>query len=390
MNVLAVNVGSTSLKYAVFDEEDVVLARGSAARVASAGAVLRHAEGARETEHAIPRAGLEATLGTMVEALAPLLSNVGAVAFKVVHGGDDATGVVLLDEVAIAALERFAPAAPAHNPPYVTAIRHIASILPGVPLVGAFETGFHAGWTPEVRAYALPHGWAERYGLRRYGFHGASHRFVAERMAELEPNARKVISCHLGGSSSLCAIVDGRSVDATMGFSPQSGLHQTERVGDLDVFALVQLEASGVSLAEAATALATEGGLLGLSGLSGDLQELETAEAEGHDGARFALDVYAYAVRKHLGALAAAMGGLDAVAFTGGMGEHSAGLRRRCCAGLSFLGIELDPARNTGASGDARVSSDDAEVAVWVIETDEERVIVRQARELLRQGTTGA
>ncbi len=383
MNVLAVNVGSTSLKYALFGEPDEALARGSVGGVAKPGAVLRHTERGSTSEHPVSRPGLESALEAMVHALGPTMADVAAAVFKVVHGGDDATGVVLLDEAAIATLERFAAAAPAHNPPYALAIRHVRALLPDVPLIGAFETGFHADWSDEARAYAVPAGWAERYGLRRYGFHGASHRYIAERMAALAPHARRLISCHLGGSSSLCAIVDGGSIDATMGFLPQSGLPQAERVGDLDAFALVHLSREGVTLEEAAEALATESGLLGLSGLSGDLQELESAEAGGHEGAAHALRVYAYAIRKHLGGLAAAMGGLDAVAFTGGMGENSPRLRERICLELDFLGIRLDPNRNVSTTGESGVSPDSATVAVWVIPTDEERVLVHQARELL-------
>ncbi len=386
MNILAVNVGSTSLKYAVFGPHDELMCRGKADGVARDRAFLIHDEGGRKTEHPILRPGLEGALDTMVEALGTHLPAVSAAAFKVVHGGDDATGVVLLDDAAAAALERFAAAAPAHNPPYALAIRHIAKILPGVPLIGSFETGFHATWPPEARAYALPAGWAERYGLRRFGFHGASHRYISERLAELEPDVRRLISCHLGGSSSLCAIVDGAAVDATMGFSPQSGLPQAERVGDLDAFALVHLTAEGVTLEEAARALASEGGLLGLSGLSGDLRELEAADASGHAGAAFALNTYAYAARKSIGALAAAMGGLDGLAFTGGMGENSGRLRSRICEELGFLGIHLTPARNDSATGEAKVGPDDAPVAVWVVPTDEERILVRQARELLGAG----
>jgi acetate kinase len=383
VNVLAVNVGSTSLKYALFGHDMDLLARGSAGGIARRGAVLRHTASGTTIEHAMSRPSLEAALDTMVEALGQELAGVSAAAFKVVHGGDDATGVVLLDEDAIRSLERFASAAPAHNPPYAVAIRHLQAIRPDIRLVGSFETGFHSGWSDEARSYALPAGWAERYGLRRYGFHGASHRYISERMAERAPTSRRLISCHLGGSSSLCAIVDGRSVDATMGFSPQSGLPQAERVGDLDAFALVHLATEGVPIDEASVALATRAGLLGLSGLSGDLQELEAAEATGHEGASRALSIYAYAVRKHLGGLSAAMGGLDAVAFTGGMGENSPGLRARICADLSFLGVELDPHRNATATGESQISPDPAIVAVWVIPTDEERILVGQARDLL-------
>ena len=382
MDILAVNVGSTSLKYAVFDD-DRVRCRGKAGRVAAAGAVLVHEADGITTERALPRPGLEAALEVMLEALGPVLGGVLAAAFKVVHGGEDATGVVFVDDATLAALERYSPVAPAHNPPYLLAIRHLRRILPGVPVVGSFETGFHAGWAPEVRAYALPAGWAERYGLRRYGFHGASNRYVTERMAKLAPEARRLLICHLGGSSSVCAVVDGRSVDATMGFSPQSGVPQAERVGDLDAFALVHLAAAGVPLEEAADALSSHGGLLGLSGLSGDLQELEAAEARGHAGAAFALDVYAYHVRKAIGGLVVAMGGLDGVTFTGGMGENSPRLRERICRDLGFLGVELDPTRNQDAMGEACVSPPGARVHVWVVPTDEERILVRQARELL-------
>ena len=360
MTILVVNVGSTSLKYALYADDDREAGRGGADRVTD----------------------LSAALDAMIAALEPRLGDVQAVAFKVVHGGD-VTGCVFLEDEALAALRRFTAAAPAHNPPYLLAIEHLRHALPGVPQVGSFETGFHAGWSPEVRALAIPTGWDQRYGLRRYGFHGASHRYIAERMAELEPGARRLLSCHLGGSSSICAIRDGESVDATMGFSPQSGLPQAERVGDVDAFAVAHLAAHGVGVEEAAAALSSEAGLRGLSGLSGDLRDLEAAEEDGHEGAAFALRAYAYAARKAIGALAAALGGVDAVAFTGGMGEHSPGLRARICDGLALLGIELDPDRNTGAAGSARVHAEGAPVAIWVLPTDEERILLRQTRQLL-------
>ncbi|HXY71601.1 MAG TPA: acetate/propionate family kinase [Actinomycetota bacterium] len=360
MTILVVNVGSTSLKYALYGDGDAPIERGGAGRVTD----------------------LAAALDEMISQLRPQLADVAAIAFKVVHGGD-VTGCVLLDERALAALRRFAAAAPAHNPPYLLAIEHLRHVLPDVPQVGSFETGFHRTWSPEARTLAVPAGWEERYGLRRYGFHGASHRFIAERMAVLEPDARRVLSCHLGGSSSICAIRDGASVDASMGFSPQSGLPQAERVGDLDAFAVAHLAAGGVDVQQAAGALASQAGLHGLSGLSGDLQDLEAAEADGHEGASFALRAFAYAARKAIGALAAALGGVDAVAFSGGMGEHSPGLRTRICDGLGFLGIELDAERNADAAGEARISPDGAPATIWVLPTDEERIVVRQTRELL-------
>jgi len=360
VTILVVNVGSTSLKFAIYEDGDAPIERGGAVRVTD----------------------LAAALDEMIATVRPRLAGLDAIAFKVVHGGE-LTGCVVLDDQALAALERFAAAAPAHNPPYLLAIEHLRRAVPGVRLIGSFETGFHAGWSREARALAVPAGWDERYGLRRYGFHGASHRYIAERMVVLEPGARRVLSCHLGGSSSICAVRDGRSVDATMGFSPQSGLPQADRVGDVDAFAVAHLAAHGVSVEKASAAMGSAGGMRGLSGLSGDLQELEAAEAAGHDGAAFALDTYAYAARKAIGALAAALGGADAVAFTGGMGEHSPRLRARICDGLGFLGIRLDAGRNAAASGEARVSADDDDAAVWVLPTDEERILLRQTRELL-------
>ena len=377
-NVLAVNVGSTSLKYAVFATETDVVCRGRAARIASAGSALVHDGPDGRVERPLAAPGLDAALDAMVHALGPSIDGVACVAFKVVHGGD-LTGTVLMDDRAVAALRRFAAAAPAHNPPYIAAIERIRELLPGVPLVGTFETAFHAGWPPEARAYAVPQGWAERYGLRRYGFHGASHRYISERLAALAPDARRVLSCHLGGSSSVCAVVDGRSVDATMGFSPQSGLPQAERVGDLDAFAIAHLASEGVSHQDAVRALATRGGLLGVSGLSGDLRDLEAAEDRGDERAAFALSLFAYETRKAIGALAAAMAGLDAVAFTGGVGEHSGRLRARICEGLAFVGVRLDPARNADARGQTRIDDGGDGVAVWVLPTDEEAILVREA-----------
>jgi acetate kinase len=366
-DILAVNVGSTSLKYALFSDDAAATRRGKVERIAQGGS------------------GLQGALQEMVDDLGDRIAGVRAAAFKVVHGGG-LTGTVLLDDQAVAALRRFAVAAPAHNPPYLQAIEHSRAMLPGMPLVGTFETAFHAGWTAEAKAYALPNGWAERFGLRRYGFHGASHRYIAERSAELEPGARRVLSCHLGGSSSICAIVDGRSVDSTMGFSPQSGLPQAERTGDLDAFALAHVVSEGVPIEEAAHALATEAGLLGLSGRSGDLRELEQSEARGDERAAFAMAVYAYQARKAIGALAAAMGGMDAIVFTGGMGENSPRLRERICDGLKFLGVRLDAERNRARRPRDRpgsVHAAGAPVAVWVIPTDEERILVRETLSFL-------
>ncbi len=360
MNLLVPNLGSTSLKYQILEmPAECVLARSRFERVSD----YREAIGKIQTQ------------GVAVD----------AVVFKAVHGGPDYRGTFRVDAGVVAALERFLPAAPAHNTVYLEAIRAFQESMPGIPLVAAFETEFHANM-PEVAAcYGVPRDWRERHGIRRYGFHGASHRFTGERAAELlglPPASLRIVSCHLGGSSSVCAIQGGRSVDTTMGFSPQSGIENATRHGDLDVFAVLYLmECEGWSVEETRCRLARDGGLAGLSGIAGgDVRDLEAAAAGNRD-ACLALDVFAYQVRKTIGAYAAAMGGVDAVAFTGGIGENSPRLRSLCCAGLEFLGICLDSERNEGGSGDRVISSGPA--GVVVLATNEELIVARRAYALL-------
>ncbi|MGZ4481962.1 MAG: acetate/propionate family kinase [Gaiellales bacterium] len=359
MRLLAVNVGSTSFKYKLYQDGDEI-ARGN----------LQQTTG---------EAALEAIRGLIASAGA-----LDAVAFKAVVGGPRFTGTHLVDAEVLGEMRRFAAAAPAHNPPYVAAMELFRQAAPGVPLVAAFETAFHRTWPERARGYGVPLEWEERYGIRRYGYHGSSHSYVARRLGELEPDARAAVICHLGGSSSLCAVRDGAAMDASMGFSPQSGVSQANRVGDLDPFALVHLvEQEGLPLTEVAETLVTRGGLAGMSGLSGDLRELLDAEAGGHAGAVRALDRFVYEVQKAAGAMAVAAGGLDALAFTGGMGENSAELRERICAGLGFLGVELDAAGNAAARGvERRISR--GRVAVWALPTDEEAILLQRVTEVLR------
>jgi acetate kinase len=237
-------------------------------------------------------------------------------------------------------------------------------------------------------AYGVPREWCNNYGIRKYGFHGASHQYVSERVPAIlgkKPDFLRIVSCHLGGSSSMCAIVGGQSIDTTMGFSPQSGLQNATRHGDLDVFAVLYLmEQCGWTIHQAREQLAAQGGLAGISGIKGgDVRDLETAAASGNSNASLALDVFTYEVRKTIGAYAAAMGGIDAIAFTGGIGENSAALRERCCEGLDFLGVLLDPERNRNGSGDRVVSSDEARVGVVALSTNEEIIVARRAYRVL-------
>jgi len=314
------------------------------------------------------------------------------VAFKAVHGGKRYRGTFLIDGGVLAAIEEYLPAAPVHNAIYLAAIRAFCQALPDVPLVAAFETEFHATMPEFAARYGVPADWREKYGVRRYGFHGASHRYVSERVAELlgaPKESLRLVSCHLGGSSSICAVRRGQSIDTTMGFSPQSGLENATRHGDLDVFAvLYMMERRGWKVAEVREQLARTGGLAGLSGIAGgDVRDLEQAASGGNTDAALALDVFAYQVKKTIGAYAAAMGGLDALAFTGGIGENSPQLRSSCSAGLEFLGVRLDPARNERGQGDRIISSDDSAVSIVALAANEELIVARRAYALLAQAS---
>lgn len=315
---------------------------------------------------------------------------IDAVAFKAVHAGPHFRGTYVIDDAVMAALEEFLPAAPAHNAIYLTGIRAFREALPHVPLVAAFETEFHRTMPEHAARYGLPAEWRETYGVRKYGFHGASHQYVSERVPQitgLDRSSSKLISCHLGGSSSMCAILNGQSIDTTMGFSPQSGLENATRHGDVDVFSvLYMMRRKNWQLDDIYQQLTTTGGLAGLSGIAGgDVRDLEAAAAQGNRDAQLALDVFCYQVRKTIGAYAAALGGLDAIAFTGGIGENSAPLREACLRNLDFLGVQLHQARNGQESGDRIVSSDGSRVTVVALATNEEIVVARRAYAILSE-----
>lgn len=323
-------------------------------------------------------AGYRQALGEVLER--HLAEGVDAIGLKAVHGGPRFCGSFVVSEEVLAAMREFAAAAPLHNPIYISAVEILRELAPGVPLVAVFETGFHATIPEAAAVYGVPRAWREQFGVRRYGFHGASHRYVSERVPAIVGRPReslRLVSCHLGGSSSICAIHGGRSVDVTMGFSPQSGIENATRHGDLDPFAvLFVMDRLGHTPDAMRQELLRQGGLAGISGVAGgDVRDLEAA---GTADARLALEVFAYQARKTIGAYAAAMGGLDTVAFTGGIGENSATLREACCRGLEFLGIRLDAARNREGSGDRVVSADGAAVAVVALATNEELIVGRE------------
>ena len=406
MKILVANLGSTSFKYRLFDlpetagrEGGAELARGGVERIGAAESRVYASAGGSSFETVMPvpdhAVALEAALAQLTGDGGPLRSadEVAAVGFKAVHGGR-AGGVMRVTPGVLEAMEEMAAVAPAHNPPYVRAMRQVAERLPSVPLVAAFETGFHATIPERNGLYAVPTEWTERHLVRRWGFHGASHRFVAERLLSLVParpgRPLRAISCHLGGSSSVCWIRDGRSVGTSMGMSPQSGLPQNNRAGDLDPYAVLHVaKVTGRSFEELLVELSTKAGLAGMSGTSGDMRDLEEAAAAGSDRARAAIEVYVAAIRHWLGAGIVELGGLDAIGFAGGIGENSPATRAAVLAGLGDLGIAIDEKANaTPAKGERAITASGARTAVWIIPTNEELVVARQTRDLLAQERT--
>ncbi len=370
MRILVPNLGSTSLKYQLIEfPGERVLAKGCLERI---GRPLGDAASYREAIEKTLAAG-EAPDG---------------VGFKAVHAGPHYRGTFRVDDGLLAALREYEPAAPLHNGIYLSGIGVFHELRPDLPLVAVLETGFHRTIPEHAAIYGVPQAWRREYGIQRYGFHGASHRYISGRAAEFlgrDAAELRVISCHLGGSSSICAIKGGRSADVTMGFSPQSGLENATRHGDLDPFAVLFLmDRLGWSTEQAREHLLCEGGLAGVSGIAGgDLRDLQAASEKGSESAALALETFAYQIRKTIGAYAAAMAGVDAVVFTGGIGENSSWLRARALEGLGFLGIEIDVAKNREA-GDRAVSPAGAAVDVLVLATNEEIVVARETAKLLQ------
>ncbi|MBS0207433.1 MAG: acetate/propionate family kinase [Planctomycetes bacterium] len=396
MKILVANLGSTSFKYRLFDMVDErQLARGGTERIGSAESRCFVEIGGqrRELTAAVPdhAVAVKLCLEQLTDPQSGCLKSaaeVAAIGFKAVHGGRY-SGVQRVTPDVLDAMEAMRHVAPAHNPPYIAAMRLLSEKLPEIPLVAAFETGFHQTAAEANRYYAAPYEWAEKYQVKRWGFHGASHRYIAGRTAELMGRTDlRVISCHLGGSNSLCAIRNGRSVASSLGMSPQSGLFHNNRVGDFDVFALpVVMEATGRSLEQLLDELANKGGLLGLSGTSGDVRDLEQAASRGDSRAQLALDCFAASIRQYLGAYLVELGGADAIVFTGGIGENSVSVRSAVCRELQELGIVLDEQRNQTARGEGTIHSTESRTQIWIVPTNEEIVVARQAKELLVAGS---
>ncbi len=391
--IFVMNLGTTSFKfkfYAFEGEDSQVLATGE---LESIGAPLSryeltYADGrtireeAPITDHGAAFAHCFAILQR--DGVIRDLDDVTAVGYKAVHGGN-LSGTCLVDDALIGEMERVTPLAPAHNPIYLNAMKDIRNRFPGLTQVARFETSFH-GSIPEKRVtYGVPYAWKEELGIRRYGFHGSSHQYISQTVAKLQPGARRIINCHLGGSSSICAILDGKSVATSMGATLQSGLFNNNRVGDFEPFCLKPImEHYGYTLDETLKILSKESGLLGLSGVSNDLRLVLEAAESGNAQAQLAFDTLCDNILGYIGMYAAYLNGLDALVFTGGIGTNSAVLRQRVCENLGYLGLALDDEKNA-ARGDGIISTDSSAVSVWRLKTDEESVVADCVRAYLKE-----
>ena len=376
MKCLIPNIGSTSFKYRVLDMPgERVLAEGRIERIGQPGGDCPDYPSAiRKCIAAISGEG---------KALASL-AEVGAVGFKVVHAGP-LNESQLIDDAFLAAMEEFSFIAPAHNPPYIAAIQAFRKELPGVPLVAVIETGPYRQMEEAATTYAVPYEWREKFGMRRYGFHGASHRSASERtQILLGRKDLRHISCHLGGSSSLAAFRNGVAIDTSFGTSPQSGLPQNNRVGDIDVFAVLHMmKKLGLDPDRMASLLGSRSGLAGISGTSGDLRDLNQAAAAGEKRSQLALEVFTRAIRHYLGAFLLELGGVDAITFSGGIGENSAEIRAAVLKDLTGFGVEIDKERNRTIQGEGVISTDASAVKALVVPANEEAIVARDTLDVV-------
>ena len=389
--IFIMNLGTTSFKFKFYlfsDEKREVLASGE---IESVGAEqsryeLQLADGKKDSgamhigNHA---EGFSFCVKALQECgLLKDLSDLDAVGYKAVHGGS-LSGTRFVDDELLAEMERVTPLAPSHNPIYLTAMKDIRDRFPTLVQIARFETSFHAT-IPDCRTtYGVPYKWREELGIRKYGFHGSSHEYIAGRVREISPETRRVVSCHLGGSSSICAILDGKSIATTMGATPQSGLFNNNRVGDFEAFCLPMLmEHYDGSLDNVLKVLSKESGLLGLSGVSNDLRQVLQAMDEGNAQAKLAVETLVDNIVGYIGMYTAYLGGLDALVFTGGIGLHSDRIRKLVCARFAYLGLALDEEKNTAANTDL-ISTARSSVKVYRIKTDEEIVVARNVYTLL-------
>jgi acetate kinase len=392
MKILIANPGTTSYKCRLYDmESGRILYKAGIERIGEAESsfIWQHSD-SEETQEKLSHAGyaeaVEAALQKMV--IRAPLGNVSAVGFKTVHA-KGISGCVLLDDKVLRAMEEYLSLAQVHTMAYLDAIRIFKKLSGSIPLVGLFETSFHTEIPPEAYLYGIPFEYHEKHGIRKYGFHGASHRWISERIKSSNASGidrPRIISCHLGGSSSVCAIDGGISVDTSMGMSPQCGLLNAKRVGDMDPFALLFLmEKENLSIDETREILYSKGGLAGISGLSGDMRDIIDEMNRGNSRARTAFQAFAYSVKRYIGEYFAVLNGADFLVFTGGIGERSPLVREEIAGRLDNLGIVLDRSRNSSIEGEGIISTDDSSVKIAVIAANEEFVVARAVMQFISE-----
>ena len=397
MNILVLNCGSSSIKYQLFDmEKEFALAKGMISRIGMSGAVLSHKPFDRpevkvsgeildhiQATNYVISILLSANHGVIKDR-----SEIHAIGHRVVHGGERFTESVLITEEVLAEIRNLIDLAPLHNPHNIRGIQACNKTLPGIPQVAVFDTAFHHRMPPHAYVYGIPYVMYKKYGIRRYGFHGPSHSYVSHRAAAVlgKPiEELKMITCHLGNGASVCAVDRGASIDTSMGFTPLEGLLMGTRCGDMDPAVILHVMGrEELSLHEANTLLNKHSGLIGVSGVSSDMREIIEAANAGHSNAKLALDMYCYRLKKYIGSYTVAMGGLDAIIFTAGVGENSPEVGELTCQGLGFLGIELDKGKNETTIGkEVDISSDNSRVRVLAIPTNEELVIARDTKNIV-------
>ena len=393
MNILVINAGSSSLKYQLFDmTTQEVRAKGLCERIGIDGKFKHEANGKKVTgdtpmaTHADAIRHLTKMLLDEEYGVIKSMSEIDAVGHRVLHGGQKFSESVLVDEKVIAAIEECIPLGPLHNPANLMGIHACEEVMPGVPQVAVFDTAFHQSMPKSSYVYAIPYEYYEKYGVRRYGFHGTSHRYVSAKAIELlggKAEGTKIITCHLGNGSSLAAVKDGKCFDTSMGLTPLEGVPMGTRSGSMDP-AIVEFIANHDNLtpSETLTMLNKKSGVLGISGVSSDFRDLDEAAAAGNDRAQLALDIFAYNVKKYIGSYVAALGGADAIVFTAGVGENSAEMRAKITEGLEYLGIEIDQEKNA-ARGTVDITGAGSKVKVFVIPTNEELVIASDTQQIV-------
>ena len=396
MNILVINCGSSSLKYQLINSEtEGVLAKGLCERIGIDGMLTYQPEGGEKekSEIAMPThtEAINAVLAALTNEKSGViksLSEVGAVGHRVVHGGEKFTSSCLINDESMKAIEECNDLAPLHNPANLIGIRACQELMPGVPMVAVFDTAFHQTMPDVAYTYGIPYEYYEKYKVRRYGFHGTSHSYVSKRTAEIvgKPyDQMKIIVCHLGNGASISAVNCGKSVDTSMGLTPLEGLVMGTRSGDLEP-AIIDFvgKKEGLSLDEMNEVLNKKSGMLGISGVSSDGRDLEAAAETGNKRAQLALDVFDYRVIKYIGAYAAAMNGVDAIAFTAGIGENNIKMRKDVCSSLTYLGVKLDEEKNNVRGEERIISADDSKVQVLLVPTNEELAIARETLALVK------